>query len=87
MPYTEEDKRRNITRLSRIRGQARALEQAIENDGDCAAILQQLAAMRGAVQGLMANLLESHIQATLAQQPTPEKLEEMLALLRPYIVK
>jgi len=85
MPYSEEEKRRSITRLSRIRGQARALERAIETDGDCAAILQQLAAMRGAVQSLMANLLTSHIQLTLSQQPTPEKVEEMLALLRPYM--
>jgi DNA-binding FrmR family transcriptional regulator len=54
MPHTAEDKQRAISRLRRIRGQAEALERAVEAGSDCAPILQQLAAMRGAVHGLMA---------------------------------
>lgn len=57
MPHTAEDKQRAITRLRRIKGQAEALERAVEAGSDCAPILQQLAAMRGAVHGLMADLL------------------------------
>ena len=59
MPHTTEDKQRAITRLRRIKGQAEALERAVEAGSDCAPILQQLAAMRGAVHGLMADLLQS----------------------------
>ena len=51
MPHTTEDKQRAITRLRRIKGQAEALERAVEAGSDCAPILQQLAAMRGAVHG------------------------------------
>lgn len=87
MPHTAEDKHRAITRLRRIRGQAEALERAVEAGKDCAPILQQLAAMRGAVHGLMADLLDSHLRETLAQQPapTPQSVEETLALLRSYL--
>ena len=87
MPHTAEDKHRAITRLRRIRGQAEALERAVEAGKDCAPILQQLAAMRGAVHGLMADLLDSHLRETLAQQPAPtsQAVEETLALLRSYL--
>ncbi|OYD51252.1 metal/formaldehyde-sensitive transcriptional repressor [Acidovorax kalamii] len=88
MPHTPEDKQRAITRLRRIKGQAEALERAVEAAGsDCAPILQQLAAMRGAVHGLMADLLDSHVRETLAEKPAPSQaaIDETLALLRSYL--
>ena len=63
MPHTAEDKQRAITRLRRIRGQAEALERAVQAGSDCAPILQQLAAMRGAVPGLMADPLVARMPA------------------------
>ncbi len=87
MPHSIEDKRRAITRLHRIRGQADALARAVEAGSDCAPILQQLAAMRGAVHGLMADLLDGHMRETMAKQPGPSQadIDEMLALLRSYL--
>lgn len=87
MPHSPQDKQRAIMRLRRIRGQAQALEKAVEAGSDCAPILQQLAALRGAVHGLMADLLDSHVRETLAQQPapSPQAVEETLALLRSYL--
>lgn len=87
MPHTTEDKQRAITRLRRIKGQAEALERAVEAGSDCAPILQQLAAMRGAVHGLMADLLDSHVRETLAEKPAPSQqaVDETLALLRSYL--
>ena len=86
MPHTAEDKQRAITRLRRIKGQAEALERAVEAGSDCAPI-QQLAAMRGAVHGLMADLLDSHVRETLAEKPAPSQqaIDETLALLRSYL--
>lgn len=87
MPHSAEDKQRAITRLRRIRDQAEALERAVEAGSDCAPLLQQLAALRGAVHGLMADLLDSHIRETLAQQPapSPQAVDETLSLLRSYL--
>ena len=87
MPHSAEDKHRAITRLRRIRGQADALERAVEAGSECAPILQQLAAMRGAVHGLMADVRDSHMRETMAKQPAPTQadIDEMLALLRSYL--
>ena len=62
MPHSPEEKKRAITRLRRIRGQAEALETAIDTGASCSQVLQQLAAVRGAVNGLMAEVLEGHLR-------------------------
>ncbi|MFN7152655.1 MAG: metal/formaldehyde-sensitive transcriptional repressor [Acidovorax sp.] len=87
MPHTAEDKQRAITRLRRIKGQAEALERAVEAGSECAPILQQLAAMRGAVHGLMADLLDGHVREILAEKPalSQKSVDETLALLRSYL--
>lgn len=62
MPHSQEDKKRAITRLRRIKGQAEALERAVEEGTDCSALLQQIAALRGAANGLMAEVIDSHLR-------------------------
>lgn len=90
MPHSPADKKRAVIRLRRIRGQAEALEQAVMAGADCGAVLQQLAAMRGAVNGLMANVLEGHLQETLGDPATPvvareAALREVATLVRSYL--
>lgn len=87
MPHSVEDKQRAVTRLRRIKGQAEALERAVIAGSECAPILQQLAAMRGAVHGLMADLLDGHVREILTQKPEPsqQSIDETLALLRSYL--
>jgi DNA-binding FrmR family transcriptional regulator len=65
VPHSPEEKKRVIARLRRIRGQSEALERAVQAGTDCGALLQQLAALRGATTGLMAEVLESHLRETL----------------------
>jgi DNA-binding FrmR family transcriptional regulator len=63
MAHTSRDKKKLINRVRRIRGQVDAIERALEDDIDeCSAILQTIAACRGAMNGLMAELVESHIR-------------------------
>ena len=62
MPNSPEDRRKAVARVRRIRGQLDALERALEAGADCAPVLQQLAAVRGAVNGLMSEVLESHLR-------------------------
>ncbi len=75
MPHTPEEKKRALTRLKRIRGQAEALERAVERGTDCGALLQQIAALRGAANGLMVDVLDSHLRETFA--PIQDKLEDV----------
>lgn len=65
MPHSPQDKKRALTRLARIKGQAEALERAIATGTECRDLLQQIAALRGAAGGLMAEVLESHLRETL----------------------
>ena len=93
MPHSPQDKKRATTRLRRIRGQGDALERAIEGGTDCAPILQQLAAMRGAVNGLMAEILDSHLREEFTQVAADPKIrkqhqksiDEVIALVRSYL--
>ena len=79
-----------LARVRRIQGQTKALEKALQQEGDCAAILQQIAAIRGAVNGLMAQVLEGHVRAHLgADQEPPEQraqdVEQVVGVLRSYL--
>ena len=93
VPHTPEDKKRATTRLRRIRGQVDALERAVEAGSDCAPVLQQLAALRGAVNGLMAEILDSHLREEFTQLATDPKIrrqhqqsiDDVIALVRSYL--
>lgn len=90
MPHSPEDKKRILTRVRRIRGQAEALERALENGDPCVAILQQIAAVRGAANGLMGEMMEIHLKDELVSGDTSEeqralRMAEVGNLLRSYL--
>lgn len=59
--HTTHSKDKLVLRAKRIAGQVKAIEKAIQNDTECASVLQHLAACRGALNGLMSELVEEHI--------------------------
>jgi DNA-binding FrmR family transcriptional regulator len=61
MAHTTKDRRKLQSRIRRIRGQIEAIERTLESEHECAELLQQVAACRGALNGLMAELIEGHI--------------------------
>ena len=90
MSHTVHDKKKLLARVRRIKGQTGALESALEQETDCAAILQQIAAIRGAVNGLMLEVLEGHLRDHLATPAIPdaqrqEDLEQVVSVLRSYL--
>jgi len=90
MAHTSKDKKQLMTRVRRIQGQAVAIESALDKDADCAAILQQIAAIKGAVNGLMLQVIEGHVREHLGSAEVSEAqrqndLEEVLAVLRSYL--
>ncbi|EAA3330227.1 metal/formaldehyde-sensitive transcriptional repressor [Salmonella enterica subsp. enterica serovar Meleagridis] len=90
MPHSPEDKKRILTRVRRIRGQVEALERALESDEPCLAILQQIAAVRGASNGLMSEMVEIHLKDELVSgETTPDqravRMAEIGHLLRAYL--
>ena len=57
------DKRGLVDRVRRLRGQVDAIERAIAGEASCSDLLQRITAARGAINGLMAEVLEEHVRA------------------------
>ena len=90
MAHTTKGKAKLLARVRRIRGQTDALEKALGSETDCAAVLQQIAAIRGAVNGLMSEVLEHHLRDHLGSTATNtaqrgQDLEEVVAVLKSYL--
>lgn len=87
MSHTIANKKALISRVRRISGQVASLEKALEGDTGCDAVLQQVASIRGAVQGLMSQMLEDHLREHVAESNPHalHELEPVLAVLRSYL--
>ena len=89
MSHTIKDKKKLLMRVRRIKGQAEALDKALEKEVECSAILQQIAAIRGAVNGLMMEVVEGyvreHLGADVPMQQRNDDLEQLIPVLRSYL--
>ena len=90
MAHTINNKAKLLTRIRRIRGQTEGLEKAVSAEGDCTAILQQSAAIRGAVNGLMAEVLEGHLREHLGPEAADSverarDMDDVVSVLRSYL--
>jgi DNA-binding FrmR family transcriptional regulator len=90
MAHIEKNKKALLTRIKKIRGQTNALEKALEQEPDCIVVLQQVAAIRGAVNGLMNKILEDHIRhhiglADLSNEERANESEELILILKSYL--
>ena len=65
MGHTVKDKQKLLNRVRRIRGQLDAIERALEEEKGCMDVLQQITGCRGAMNGLLAVVLEDHIRTHL----------------------
>ncbi|GGP18083.1 metal/formaldehyde-sensitive transcriptional repressor [Silvimonas iriomotensis] len=89
MSHTVQDKAKLLARVRRIQGQAAALERQLDKEEDCGAILQQIAAIRGAVNGLLGAVIEGHITHHLVLEPSEaqrrEDLDVVLQVIKSYV--
>ncbi len=90
MPHSPEEKKRVLARVRRARGQLEALERALEAGAECGPVLQQIAAIRGAVNGLMSQVLESHLREELTSgsddlSRRQASINDAVALVRAYL--
>jgi DNA-binding FrmR family transcriptional regulator len=90
MSQTVRDQAKLRNRVKRIHGQIESVERTLSNeDHDCAQVLMQLAAVRGGINSLMAEVLEDHIRVHLIEDGhaplTPDLGEELIDLVRAYL--
>ncbi len=90
MSESSREKIKLLNRVKRIRGQIDSVERTLAAERhDCAELLMLLAAVRGGVNGLMAEVLEDHIRLHLLKDGhaplTPDLGEDLIDLVRAYL--
>ena len=66
MGHTIRDKAKLLHRVRRVRGQIEAVERALEEEKGCGNVLHLVVAARGAMNSLMAEIIEGHIRTHVA---------------------
>ncbi|MBX9896831.1 MAG: metal/formaldehyde-sensitive transcriptional repressor [Qipengyuania sp.] len=91
MAHTVREKSKLIARVRRIRGQMEAVERALESEKGCSDVLQLIASVRGAMNGLTAEVMEDHIRFHVvdpAREADPDRAkgaEELIDVVRTYL--
>jgi DNA-binding FrmR family transcriptional regulator len=91
MAHVVEGKQKLLNRVRRLSGQINALERALDADESCSEVMRLLTTARGAINGIMAEVVEDHI---LMHMTDPDRkrthneqvaADELLDVLRTYI--
>ena len=91
MSHTHHDKKKLLARVKRIKGQVEGLERMLEEEKDCYETLQAIAACRGAMNGLMSEVLEGHIRFHIVEEKKENFLEikkageEIVSIVKSYL--
>jgi DNA-binding FrmR family transcriptional regulator len=91
MSHTKTEKQKLLTRIRRVRGQLEAVERAVEMEAECAAVLQQITACRGALEGLVAEVVEHHIRnhvvdpSAARNDPRSQAAEQLVEIVHSYL--
>lgn len=89
MAHTITKKKQLVGRVRRVAGQLDAIERAIQSEAGCSQILQQVAAARGALGGLLNALIEDHLRQHVARPDLSDTdrqggADELIAIIRRY---
>jgi FrmR/RcnR family transcriptional regulator, repressor of frmRAB operon len=91
MSHVAKEKAKLLNRLKRMRGQIEAIERAVDADNECAAVLQQATACRGALDGFIAEVIEDHIREHMidssggAESRKDLAAEELIEVVHQYL--
>lgn len=91
MTHTTREKAKLLARVRRIRGQVEAIERALDSESACEQVMHLIAGARGAMAGLMAEVVEDHIRTHLVdaeKHPNAlnvEAAEQLLEVVRTYL--
>ena len=78
-----------VKRVRRIAGQVAAIERALVKSDDCTKTLHLVAAARGAINGLMDEIIEAHVREHVAHPDLHDAeraagAEELITAIRRY---
>ncbi len=89
MAHTIREKGKILGRVNRIKGQLDAFSKAIESEQDCYQVMQLLASCRGALNGLMAEVVEGHIREHIVEAENKklaaESGEDLIEIMKSFL--
>jgi len=90
MAHTTREKTKLLNRVRRIGGQIDAIERALEAEKPCTDVLNLIVAARGAMNALMAEVIEEHVRSHVlgpvkAESPRAKATEELIDVVRSYL--
>jgi DNA-binding FrmR family transcriptional regulator len=91
MSHLTRQQPRLLARIGRLRGQIEAIERAVAEGHPCGEVLNLVASVRGAVNGLTAELIEHHLRDHVADpdhDPDPARAQgaaELISVIRTYM--
>lgn len=91
MTHTVREKQKLPARIRRIRGQVDAIERTLDDEAGCEQVMHLIAGARGAIAGLMAEVVEDHVRTHLVgdeKHSNPLKTEaanQLLDVVRTYL--
>jgi DNA-binding FrmR family transcriptional regulator len=90
MSHTVREKQKLLNRARRIRGQAEAIVRALEEEKGCEQVMHLIAGCRGAINGLLAEVVEEHIRTHLVDPDKDpgalniEAADQLIAVVHSY---
>ena len=88
MTHTVREKQKLLARVRRLRGQIEAIERALDGEAGCDQVMHLIAGARGAMAGLMAEVVEDHVRTHLVDPPeamNTDAVEQLLEVVRTYL--
>ena len=91
MVHTVREKQKLLARVRRMKGQVEAIERALEGEAGCGQVLHLIAGVRGAMAGLMAEVVEEHVRSHLVDPAVhpgalqQDAVEQLLDVVRSYL--
>jgi DNA-binding FrmR family transcriptional regulator len=91
MSHTIRDQKKLLARVHRIRGQVEGIERALANEAGCEQVMHLIAGVRGAMAGLMAEIVEDHVRSHLVDEEKhpgalkKDAAEQLLDVVRTYL--
>jgi len=86
-PQTTRVKTDLLNRTQKGIGQVESVLRALEEEDPCAEALQRLSAARGAINSLMAELMEDHIRNHMPRnsKSSEEAADDVIQIVRSYL--
>ena len=91
MAHTLEEKKKLLNRVRRIKGQVAAIEKAVDQEAECSDVLHNISACRGAMDALMAEVIEGHIRFHILGEhdnvtdEQAQAADDLVSALRSYL--